>query len=107
MLDKKTVSQCISADYCRGWNDAVEAMPRWIPVEERLPNSYCGVLCTDGERVFRAAYLTGSAYIPDHWAEIMDDRTGHFVTTQKNERPAFPLDAPARTAEWGTAYWRV
>ena len=37
MLDKKTVSQCISADYCRGWNDAVDAMPRWISVEERLP----------------------------------------------------------------------
>ena len=37
MLDKKTVSQCVSADYCRGWNDAVDAMPRWISVEERLP----------------------------------------------------------------------
>ena len=37
MLDKKTVSQCISSDYCRGWNDAVDEMPRWISVEERLP----------------------------------------------------------------------
>lgn len=37
MLDKKTVSQCVSADYCRGWNDAVDEMPRWISVEERLP----------------------------------------------------------------------
>lgn len=37
MLDKKTVSQCISADYCRGWNDAVDAMPCWISVKERLP----------------------------------------------------------------------
>lgn len=37
MLDKKTVSQCISSDYCRGWNDAVDAIPRWISVEERLP----------------------------------------------------------------------
>ena len=37
MLDKKTVSQCVSSDYCRGWNDAVDAMPRWISVEEKLP----------------------------------------------------------------------
>ena len=37
MLDKKTVSQCISSDYCRGWNDAVDEMPHWISVEERLP----------------------------------------------------------------------
>ena len=37
MLEEKVVSQCISADYCRGWNDAVDAMPRWISVEERLP----------------------------------------------------------------------
>ena len=44
MLDKKTVSQCISADYCRGWNDAVDAMPRWISVEERLPEVNTGVL---------------------------------------------------------------
>lgn len=34
MLEKKVVSQCISSDYCRGWNDAVDAMPRWISVEE-------------------------------------------------------------------------
>lgn len=24
MLEKKTVSQCISSDYCKGWNDAIE-----------------------------------------------------------------------------------
>ena len=27
MLERKTVSQCISSDYCKGWNDAVDAMP--------------------------------------------------------------------------------
>lgn len=26
-----------SADYMRGWNDAVDAMPRMISVKERLP----------------------------------------------------------------------
>lgn len=27
MLEKKTVSQCISSDYCKGWNDAIEEIP--------------------------------------------------------------------------------
>lgn len=45
MLDKKTVSQCVSADYCRGWNDAVDEMPRWISVEERLPEKCEYVIC--------------------------------------------------------------
>ena len=44
MLEKKVVSQCISADYCRGWNDAVDAIPRWISVEERLPEDDVNVL---------------------------------------------------------------
>lgn len=44
MLEKKVVSQCISSDYCRGWNDAVDAMPRWISVEERLPEAHKNVL---------------------------------------------------------------
>ena len=45
MLEKKVVSQCVSADYCRGWNDAVDAMPRWISVEEMLPEYDELVLC--------------------------------------------------------------
>lgn len=44
MLEKKVVSQCINSDYCRGWNDAVDEMPRWIPVEERLPDAHKCVL---------------------------------------------------------------
>ena len=32
MLDKKTASQCISSDYRRGWNDAVDAIP---PLDQR------------------------------------------------------------------------
>lgn len=35
-----------SADYMRGWNDAVDAMPRMISVEERLPESGVHVLVT-------------------------------------------------------------
>lgn len=44
MLEKKTVSQCVSSDYCRGWNDAVDAMPRWISVEDEYPDSKLKVL---------------------------------------------------------------
>lgn len=33
MIERKTVSQCVSEDYCKGWNDAVDAMPRWISVD--------------------------------------------------------------------------
>ena len=37
MLEYKTVSMCGSSDYCRGWNDAVKEMPKWISVKERMP----------------------------------------------------------------------
>ena len=37
MLERKTVSQCPTSDYCKGWNDAVDALPKWISVKERLP----------------------------------------------------------------------
>ena len=44
MLEKKVVSQCVSSDYCRGWNDAADAMPRWTSVDERLPEYWYHVL---------------------------------------------------------------
>ena len=44
MSERKTVSQCVSSDYCKGWNDAVDAMPKWISVEERLPEDCSDVL---------------------------------------------------------------
>lgn len=43
MLEKKVVSQCVSSDYFRGWNDAVDAMSRWISVEEKAPVFPCVV----------------------------------------------------------------
>lgn len=48
MVERKTVSQCVSADYCKGWNDAVDAMSKWISVEERLPEPYRKVLTLRG-----------------------------------------------------------
>ena len=64
MLEKKVVSQCVSSDYCRGWNDAVDAMPRWISVEERLPEAHAdgsvdAELVTDGEFIHMAYYAHG------------------------------------------------
>lgn len=44
MIERKTVSQCVSEDYCKGWNDAVDAMPKWISVKERLPEPFVSVL---------------------------------------------------------------
>lgn len=44
MLEYKTVSMCGSSDYCRGWNDAVAEMPKWISVKERMPEAEQEVL---------------------------------------------------------------
>ena len=66
MLEKKVVSQCISSDYCRGWNDAVDEMPSWISVEERLPE--------DDERVL--------IFLPSEtWTTHV--KTGRFVHSYK------------------------
>lgn len=48
MLEYKTMSTCASSDYCRGWNDAVKEMPKWISVKERMPEKsmlVLGVVC--------------------------------------------------------------
>lgn len=83
MLEKKVVSQCISSDYCRGWNDAVDAMPRWISVEERLPEDYEDVVIimrNGASSWYRVAYreyggwsFGGGRRVPDevtHWMPI-------------------------------------
>ena len=44
MLEYKTMSMCGSSDYCRGWNDAVAEMPKWISVKERMPEAEQEVL---------------------------------------------------------------
>ena len=77
MLEKKVVSQCISSDYCQGWNDAVDAMPRWISVEERRPVELLDVLVYRDGCFAIARIITGDDWTysgiggdPTHWMPI-------------------------------------
>lgn len=53
MLEYKTMSMCASSDYCRGWNDAMVEMPKWISVKDRTPEYdrlvlvFCKVILSD------------------------------------------------------------
>ena len=44
MIERKTVSQCVLEDYCKGWNDAVDKMPKWISVKDAQPSKGVNVL---------------------------------------------------------------
>lgn len=61
MIKKRTVSQCTSSDYCKGWNDAIDEMQKWIDVNESLPDNNVVVLCqaknksTDGRTLMLAS----------------------------------------------------
>lgn len=74
MLERKVVSQCISSDYCRGWNDAVDAMPRWISVEESLPGTRDWVLVI-GEFVPEGGWFVPhiAEYFLDMWRLDVDE----------------------------------
>ena len=53
MLEYKTVSMYGSSDYCRGWNDAVKEMPKWISVKERMPETEGNyIVCTAKSSVY-------------------------------------------------------
>lgn len=53
MLEYKTVSMYGSSDYCRGWNDAVKEMPKWISVKERMPETEGKyIVCTAKSSVY-------------------------------------------------------
>lgn len=59
MLERKTVSQCVSSDYCKGWNDAMDAMPKWVGVEERLPEKTGKyIVCTAKKSVYCTRFKT-------------------------------------------------
>ena len=40
-IDTLTVSQCVSSDYCRGWNDAVKEANKTIERLENLLDDKC------------------------------------------------------------------
>lgn len=80
MIERKTVSQCVSSDYCKGWNDAVDAMPKWISVKAGLPKAFMDVDIAFGNadsigfysNVSKRWYLTKGgngvpAYGVHHW----------------------------------------
>jgi hypothetical protein len=104
MLEKKVVSQCISADYCRGWNDAVDAMPHWISVEnEQKPmhGHYYLCVCTlpnDPEHKFDFISVrwwnatTGNGYVDR--PHFSDEGVEGMIVTHWRHLPEPPKEAP-------------
>ena len=73
MLERKTVSQCPSSDYCKGWNDAVDTMPKWISVADTMPE-----LC---KKVIVAIPLSYNKYrfaIGERWSDCWWADSGKF-----------------------------
>ena len=85
MLEYKTVSMCGSSDYCRGWNDAVAEMPKWISVKERMPEAEQKVLVYavgyafgfEGDTVMaitcQSMHRDGSMYWHSPWQYFLSD----------------------------------
>ena len=71
MLEKRTVSQCISSDYCKGWNDAIDEMPKWIDVKDGLPEKADWYLVyAENQRPF-VAYFKGKTFpLNNHYHKI-------------------------------------
>ena len=85
MLEYKTMSMCGSSDYCRGWNDAVAEMPKWISVKERMPEAEQKVLVYavgyafgfEGDTVMaitcQSMHRDGSMYWHSPWQYFQSD----------------------------------
>ena len=69
MIERKTVSQCPTSDYCRGWNDAVDAMPKWISTEEALPEICKKVLVAIPHGKYRYKLHVGERWNECWWVE--------------------------------------
>ena len=61
---------------CAGWNDAVDAMPRWISVEERLPDDQRDVLAVNGHGYIRMMGLWGKR--GEQWRWLHNGRFVHY-----------------------------
>lgn len=90
MLEKKVVSQCISSDYCRGWNDAVDAMPKWNDAKKFLPGEMIDgdvlviVNGRHGNTVFEDAYMlaeyvSGLGWIIEGYEEWEKPHVTHWM----------------------------
>lgn len=69
MIERKTVSQCPTSDYCRGWNDAVDAMPKWISTAEALPEICKKVLVARPQGKYRYTLHVGERWDECWWIE--------------------------------------
>ena len=69
MIERKTVSQCTSSDYCKGWNDAVDAMPGWISVKEQTPQIGDLVLVVANGKPRKKLSLYDAVLIASFWGE--------------------------------------
>ena len=76
MVERRYVSECISSDYCKGWNDAVDSMPKWISVKDRLPENKGNYLGFTGS-TFVVGYYKGNGI----WWIWFDDREGENLFT--------------------------
>ena len=55
-INTLTVSQCISSDYCRGWNDAVKEANKTIERLENLLDDKCDeCICTERIQAYKRA----------------------------------------------------
>lgn len=55
-INTLTVSQCISSDYCRGWNDAVKEANKTIERLENLLDDKCNKrICTERIQAYKRA----------------------------------------------------
>ena len=56
-IEKKYMSQCISSDYCKGWNDAVDAIGRCKDCKFYTVLGHCKVHSQEPDQHGPGAYV--------------------------------------------------
>ncbi len=85
-MDRKTASQCISADYCRGWNDAVSEMEEsggWISVEDGLPEEKIRVLVSGDKYPTVIGWIMFGEWATDFGCMYKDYPVTHWMPLPK------------------------
>lgn len=79
MLEKKTVSQCVRVDWCKGWNAAIDEMERvkhgrWYKPTGMMPPEHHGrhrcTVCDHLALYFRIGHEELSPYCPNCGAKL-------------------------------------